>query len=49
MNKYRVKYYLEVAGGVIAALLAGALTFGYVTYLMDHGCVIGTTCISITG
>lgn len=48
MNKYRVKHYLEVAGGIIVAILFGLGVFGYVMYLQDHGCVIGTTCISVT-
>ncbi|AVH85005.1 hypothetical protein RsoM2USA_76 [Ralstonia phage RsoM2USA] len=29
-------------------VIVGGGTYMYTTYLQDHGCVIGTTCISIT-
>lgn len=33
---------------IVVSVIAFVLVFGYVTYLQDHGCVIGTHCISIT-
>lgn len=32
----------------LVCVIVGGGVFMYTTYLQDHGCVIGTTCISIT-
>lgn len=43
-----MRKFKEYVGAAIATLVCFFLVFGYVTYLQDHGCVIGTRCISIT-
>lgn len=45
---YKVREALNLVVAIAAALVVGFLAFSYAMYLQDHGCVLGTTCISLT-
>ena len=46
--RYLLKEAFNTIVGIGIALVVGVCIFLYITNLQEHGCVIGTTCISLT-